>query len=67
LRKRKKMEREAWGARSSKEEDDVEGVQLVGVDLRCPPAKLRRGGGLQWWGEKMKLLHGLRLERESGV
>ena len=39
------------GAPSSKEEDEVEVVQLVGINLRCPPVKRWRGGGavLQWW------------------
>ena len=30
---------------SSKEEDEVEAVQLIGVDRRRPPAMLRCGGG----------------------
>jgi hypothetical protein len=42
-------------------------VQLVGVDLRRPPMKLRRGGGASMVGEKMKLLHGLGLERERSL
>ena len=35
----------------SKEEDEVEVVQLIGISLRCPPVKRWRGGGavLQWW------------------
>ena len=38
-------------------------VQLAGVVLRRPPAKLRRGGGASMVGEVVELLHGLELER----
>jgi len=39
-------------------------VQLVGVDLRRPPAMLRRGGGASMVEERVvKLLHGLGRER----
>jgi len=52
---------EAWGrgrrwreklgeAPSSKEEDEVEVVQLVGVDLRRPPTMLQRGEGFNGGG-----------------
>ena len=41
----KKMEEELGEAPSSKEEDEAEVEQLAGVDLRRPPAKLRRRGG----------------------
>ena len=34
----------------SKEEDEVEVVQLVGVDLRRPPTMLRRGEGFNGGG-----------------
>jgi hypothetical protein len=68
LKEWKKMEGEAWGAPSSKEEDDADGVQHVGVKFWHPPVKLRRGGGASMMKrEKMKLLHGLGLERERGV
>ena len=52
-------------APSSKEEDEVEVVQLVGVDLRRPPAMLRRGGEASMVEERVvELLHGLGRERE---
>ena len=41
----RKMEEELREAPSSKEEDEAEMEQLAGVDLRRPPAKLRRRGG----------------------
>ena len=42
-----------------KEEDEVDVVQLVvGVNLRRPLAKLRRGGTASMVGEKVELLHG---------
>jgi len=41
LEEEEKRLREKLGeAPSSKEEDDVEVVQLIGVDLRCPPMML---------------------------
>ena len=46
-----------------KEEDEVEVVQLVGVDLWRPPAMLRRGGGDSMVVEMVELLHSLS-ERE---
>ena len=46
-----------------KEEDEVEVVQLVGVVLRCPPAKLRRGRA-SMVGKERELLHGFGRERE---
>ena len=50
-------------APSSKEEDDVEVVQLVGVDLRHPPTMLQGGGRASMVGKVVELLYGLRLER----
>ena len=44
----RKMEEELGEAPSSKEEDEAKVEQLAGVDLRHPPAKLRRRGG--WIG-----------------
>ena len=44
------MEGEAWEAPSSKEEDEVEAVHLVGVDLRRPPTMLQRGEGFNGGG-----------------
>jgi len=44
-KRRKKMEVKLGEAPTSKEENEVEAVQLVGVDRRRPPAMLRRGGG----------------------
>ena len=55
----RKMEEELGEAPSSKEEDEAEVEQLAGVDLRHPPAMLRRGGGASMVGERRKLLHGL--------
>ena len=51
---------------SSKEEDKVEAVQLVGIDLRRTPAMLRQGGGTSMVVEMMELFHGLS-ERECVV
>jgi len=48
-----------------KEEEEIGVVQLAGVVLRRPPAMLRRGGEASMVGEKVELLHGLGLERES--
>ena len=46
-------------APSSKEEDEVEVVRLVGVDLRRPPAMLWRGGEASMVEERVVgLLHG---------
>jgi len=45
------MEVKLGEAPSSKEEDEVEVVQLIGVDLRRPPAMLRRGEGFNGGGE----------------
>jgi len=59
-----KMEVKLGEAHSSKKEDEVKAVQLVDVDLRRPPAMLRRGGGVSMVVEMMELLHGLS-ERES--
>ena len=53
------MEVKFGEAPSSKEENEVEAVQLVGVDLRRPPMMLRRGGGVSMVEERVKLLHGL--------
>ena len=53
----KKRKEKLGGAPSSKEEDEGEVVQLVGVDLW-------RRGGASMVGKKRKLLHGLELERE---
>ena len=53
------MEVKLEEAPSSKEEDEVEAVQLVGVDLRRPLVILRRGGGASMVKERVKLLHGL--------
>ena len=39
------MEVKLGKAPSSKKEEEVEVVQLVGVDLRCPTAMLWRGEG----------------------
>ena len=51
-------------APSSKEEDVVEVVQLIGVDLRRSPAMLRRDGGPSMVeGRVVKLLHGFGRER----
>ena len=49
-----------------KEEDEVEVVQLVGVDLWRPPAMLRRGEGASMVVEMVELLHSLS-ERERVV
>ena len=46
-----------------KEEDEVEVVQLIGIVLRRPPAKLRRGRA-SMVGEERELLHGLARERK---
>ena len=46
-----------------KENDEVEVVQLVGVVLRCPPAKLRQGRA-SMVGKERELLHGFGRERE---
>ena len=54
----KKMEEKLGEAPSSKEEDEGEVVQLVGVDLRRPPAMLRRRGGCSMVGEMVELPHG---------
>ena len=48
-----------------KEEDEVEVVQLVGVVLWRPPAKLRRGRA-SMVGKERELLHGFGREREIG-
>ena len=53
------MEVKLGEAPSSKKEDEVKAVQLVGVDLRRPPTMLRRGGGASMVKERVKLLHGL--------
>ena len=53
------MEVKLGEAPSSKKEDEVKAVQLVGVDLRRPPAMLRRGGGASMVKERVNLLHGL--------
>ena len=53
------MKEKLGGALSSKEEDEVEVEQLAGVDLRCSPAMLRRGGGSSMVREEGELLHGL--------
>ena len=50
------MEVKLGEAPSSKEEDEVEAVHLVGVDLRRPPAILRRGRGASMVKERVKLL-----------
>ena len=55
----KKRKEKLGGDPSSKEEDEGEVEQLVGVDLRRPPAMLRRGGGCSMVEEKGELLHGL--------
>ena len=52
------MEVKLGKAPSSKKEEEVEVVQLVGVVLRRPPVKLRRVGALMV-DERVKLLHGL--------
>ena len=57
------MEVKLGEAPSSKKEDEVEVVQLVGVDLRRPPAMLRRGEDASMVEEMVEILHGLR-ERE---
>jgi len=57
------MEVKLGEAPSSKKEEEVEVVQLVGVDLRRPPAMLRRGGWALMVVEMVELLHGLS-ERE---
>ena len=53
------MEVKLWETPSSKKKDEVEAVQLVGVDRRRPAAILRRGGGASMVVEMMELLHGL--------
>ena len=46
-----------------KKEEEIGVVQLIGVVLRCPLAKLWRGGGASMVGEVVELLHGLELEK----
>ena len=46
-----------------KEEEEIGAVQLAGIVLRRPPAKLRRGGGASMVGNVVELLYGLELER----
>jgi len=64
LRKMKRMKEKLGEAPSSKEEDEGEVVQLIGVGLQCPPVMLRRGGGASMVGERRELLHGLFRKRE---
>jgi len=58
------MEVKLGEAPSPKEEDEVDVVQLVGIDLRRPPAMLRRGEDASMVEEMVEIIHGLR-ERES--
>jgi len=56
LRKRKKKMEVRLGKALSSKEEDVEVVQLVSIDTRRPPTKLRRGKG----ASMVELLHSLR-------
>jgi len=55
-KRRKKMEVKLGEAPSSKEENEVEAVQLVSVDLQRPPARCRAS----MVEDRVKLLQGLR-------
>ena len=60
------MEEKLGEAPSSNEEDEVRWCGSSGVDLRGPPAMLRRRRRCSMVGEMVELLHGLEFEKERG-